>query len=216
MRDVLLSAGAARASLDVIAFARRHRCLSIASTKTSFSTRAQPGSAGYRTPYLAHAKRTLYHVSYGPVHYAPRAISHASQNDMHDIHPPFGGDVCCVTGSFRTTLFYVQTDTRRRKYPSTPIARVPPSSNDRTRRRASSSDVIPSNDARDARARSAVRARCANASRAFGRSSRDDDDAERRVRERARGRGRARARGVAIVVSLERRDETHAFALARR
>ena len=25
------------------------------------------GVAGYRSPYLAHAKRTLYHVSYDPV-----------------------------------------------------------------------------------------------------------------------------------------------------
>ena len=32
-------------------------------------TKAKNGGEGYRSPYLSHAKRALYHLSYTPFHF---------------------------------------------------------------------------------------------------------------------------------------------------
>ena len=34
------------------------------------------GGEGYRSPYLSHAKRALYHLSYTPFHFYPSSCPH--------------------------------------------------------------------------------------------------------------------------------------------
>ena len=51
-------------------------------TKTETKEKEKTGGEGYRSPYLSHAKRALYHLSYTPFHSQPKPALHKENQSI--------------------------------------------------------------------------------------------------------------------------------------
>ena len=54
-------------------------------TKTETKEKEKSGGEGYRSPYLSHAKRALYHLSYTPFHSPSKPALHQANTSIQAI-----------------------------------------------------------------------------------------------------------------------------------